>query len=182
MSNYVTIKSTNYSDVLQISTMKKIRTVTKNSQWKNVALSVQQPWASLICSGIKDIENRRWQTDYRGRLYIVASSKNAASRLEKGEFPAIWRTEIKKLQERGLFPDFSELHQSAVIGYVDIVDCTGEEVDSIWSMGTLQEGNINWILRNAHTFEHTLFPGFEAKLNLFEIPELDEDNLPPTKS
>lgn len=160
--------------------MKKIRTLTKNPQWKNVALSVQQPWASLICSGIKDIENRTWQTDYRGRLYIVASRKNAASRLEKGEFPEIWSTAIKDLQERGQFPDYSELPQSAVIGYVDVVDCTGEKVDSIWSMGTLQEGNINWILRNAHTFEKPLFPGFEAKLGLFEIPELDEDNLPPT--
>ena len=160
--------------------MKKVRTVTKNPQWKNVALSVQQPWASLICSGIKDIENRTWQTDYRGRLYIVASRKNAARRLENGEFPAIWRTAINELQERGLFPDYSELPQSAVIGYVDVIDCTGEKVDSIWSMGTHQEGNINWILRNAHTFEQPLFPGFEAKLGLFEITELDEDNLPPT--
>lgn len=157
--------------------MKKVRTVTKNPQWKNVALSVQQPWASLICRGIKDIENRTWQTDYRGRLYIVASRKNATSRLEKGEFPAIWRTAIKDLQERGLFPDCFGLPQSAVIGYVDLVDCTGEKVDSIWSMGTLQEGNINWILQNAHTFEQPLFPGFEAKLGLFEIPELDEDNV-----
>ncbi len=115
--------------------MDKVRTVTKNPQWKNVALSVQQPWASLICRGIKDIENRTWQTDYHGRLYIVASRKNATSRLEKGEFPAIWRTAIKDLQERGLFPDCFDLPQSAVIGYVDLVDCTGEKVDSIWSMG-----------------------------------------------
>ena len=115
--------------------MDKVRTVTKNPQWKNVALSVQQPWASLICRGIKDIENRTWQTDYRGRLYIVASRKNATSRLEKGEFPAIWRTAIKDLQERGLFPDCLELPQSAVIGYVDLVDCTGKKVNSIWSMG-----------------------------------------------
>ena len=24
-------------------------------------LSVQQPWASAICSGVKDVENRTWQ-------------------------------------------------------------------------------------------------------------------------
>ena len=132
--------------------MDKVRTVTKNPQWKNVALSVQQPWASLICRGIKDIENRTWQTDYRGRLYIVASRKNATSRLEKGEFPAIWRTAIKELQERGLFPDCFELPQSAVIGYVDLVDCTGEKVDSIWIMFQIRNGGIQFSLFSSIRF------------------------------
>lgn len=30
------------------------------------ALTIKQPWASLIVHGIKDIENRTWRTDYRG--------------------------------------------------------------------------------------------------------------------
>ena len=33
-------------------------------------LSVRQPWAWLICSRIKDVENRTWKTNYRGRLSI----------------------------------------------------------------------------------------------------------------
>ena len=36
-------------------------------------LSVRQPYASLICYGIKTVENRTWKTDYRGRLLIHAS-------------------------------------------------------------------------------------------------------------
>ena len=32
------------------------------------ALTIKQPWASLIVHGIKDIENRTWRTDYRGPL------------------------------------------------------------------------------------------------------------------
>ena len=36
-------------------------------------LSVKQPYASLICYGIKAIENRTWKTDYRGRILIHAS-------------------------------------------------------------------------------------------------------------
>lgn len=41
------------------------------------ALSIKQPWASLIAQGIKDIENRTWKTSYRGRIYIHASGKFA---------------------------------------------------------------------------------------------------------
>ena len=37
------------------------------------ALSVKQPWASMIASGKKTIELRSWQTRYRGRLMICAS-------------------------------------------------------------------------------------------------------------
>jgi activating signal cointegrator 1 len=37
------------------------------------ALSVRQPWASLIVCGLKTVEIRRWSTTYRGRLYIHAS-------------------------------------------------------------------------------------------------------------
>lgn len=37
------------------------------------ALSIRQPWAWLIVNGYKDIENRTWRTDYRGKLLIHAS-------------------------------------------------------------------------------------------------------------
>lgn len=40
-----------------------------------VALSIRQPFASLILAGIKRIENRNWSTPYRGRLYIHASGR-----------------------------------------------------------------------------------------------------------
>ncbi|MCL2557473.1 MAG: ASCH domain-containing protein [Treponema sp.] len=36
-------------------------------------LSVQQPYASMICYGVKAVENRSWKTDYRGRILIHAS-------------------------------------------------------------------------------------------------------------
>lgn len=158
-----------------------VRTISKQPEWKNVALSVKQPWASLICYGIKDVENRTWQTNYRGRLYIVASSSKVTSLFDNRQVPSSYIAAVKEKQREGILPDLHTLPQSAVIGYVDLVDCTGERVDSIWSEGTLQDENINWILRNAHIFETPLFPGFKAKLGLFEIPDLDEDNLPPTK-
>lgn len=36
-------------------------------------ISVRQPYATLICSGVKPIENRSWNTDFRGRVLIHAS-------------------------------------------------------------------------------------------------------------
>jgi len=41
-------------------------------------LSIRQPFASLICRGIKTIENRTWNTVYRGKLLIHASGKPLA--------------------------------------------------------------------------------------------------------
>ena len=36
------------------------------------ALSIKQPWAWLIVNGWKDVENRSWNTHYRGRVLIHA--------------------------------------------------------------------------------------------------------------
>ena len=36
------------------------------------ALTIRQPWASLIALGVKTIETRGWRTDYRGPLVIHA--------------------------------------------------------------------------------------------------------------
>lgn len=36
-------------------------------------LSVRQPWASLLVTGIKNIENRTWYSSHRGRILIHAS-------------------------------------------------------------------------------------------------------------
>ena len=41
------------------------------------ALSLWQPWASLIAAGVKKVETRHWPTAYRGPIAI-----HAAKRLE----------------------------------------------------------------------------------------------------
>jgi hypothetical protein len=39
------------------------------------AISLLQPWATLVALGAKRIETRSWSTDYRGPLAIHASSR-----------------------------------------------------------------------------------------------------------
>lgn len=39
------------------------------------ALTIRQPWASLIAHGVKTIETRSWSTEYRGPLAIHAGHR-----------------------------------------------------------------------------------------------------------
>lgn len=53
------------------------------------ALSLWQPWASLIAVGAKTYETRSWKADYRGPLLICAS--------KRGQRPGFNRLEIMDL-------------------------------------------------------------------------------------
>ena len=44
-------------------------------------LSICQPWAYLISSGSKNIENRTWPTKYRGRFPFTPRNINRVARL-----------------------------------------------------------------------------------------------------
>jgi hypothetical protein len=46
------------------------------------ALSIRQPWASMIISGMKTIELRSWQTTHRGWLWIHSGKKADLDALE----------------------------------------------------------------------------------------------------
>lgn len=37
---------------------------------------MKQPYATLICSGTKDVENRSWSTTHRGRIAIHATTRS----------------------------------------------------------------------------------------------------------
>lgn len=39
------------------------------------AISLHQPWASMITAGKKDIETRTWPTEYRGELLICSTRR-----------------------------------------------------------------------------------------------------------
>ena len=83
------------------------------------ALSVRQPWAWAICSGLKDVENRTWRTDYRGRFLVHASRAWA----HEGE---------RFLRQHGL-PVPRDLPRGAIVGSVCLVDCVRGH-PSLWSI------------------------------------------------
>jgi hypothetical protein len=76
-------------------------------------LSVRQPWAWLIVSGLT-VENRTWSTAHRGALLIHAARSLVASEIDQVE------------QQFGLRIVREELALGAIIGRVDLVDILRE--------------------------------------------------------
>lgn len=86
------------------------------------AISIKQPWASLIAHGIKDIENRTWKCPqkYIGQRVLIHASKG------KGDGWVLNEEQGLKLQMhpsnlRSTFYD--DLPFGAIIGSVVIADC-----------------------------------------------------------
>ncbi len=58
-------------------------------------ISIKEPFATLIKSGIKKIETRSWKTKYRGEIYIHASlTKDNLKRKDKDFFDVIENLEF----------------------------------------------------------------------------------------
>lgn len=137
-------------------------------------LSIQQPWASLVCAGIKDVENRTWKpAEVPGRILIHASSKKVTKNFFAGvteEMESVISNEICF----GNLPPLDTLPTSAIIGYVTVTGFEDGEVDSLWSDGL---GVIKWKLEDAWLFDEPIL-NVKGKLNLFDY-DLDENNLPP---
>ena len=127
------------------------------------ALSIKQPWASLIAHGIKNIENRTWKTNFRGRIYIHASAKQSGTPVE-----LLNANQIKALQNR-----FCELHypKSAIIGEVDIIDCVINH-PSIWAENCMSSNSdkliYNWVLANPILYEKPIL-NVKGKLSFWEF-------------
>ena len=138
-------------------------------------LSVQQPWASLICAGIKDVENRTWKAaKVPGRILIHASSKKVTKNFFAG-IPEQLVSFINNEISFGNFPELDTLPTSAIVGYVTVTGFEEGEVNSIWSDGP---GVIKWKLEDAWMFDEPIL-NVKGKLNLFDYDEIDENNLPP---
>lgn len=99
-------------------------------------LSVKQPWAYLIASGIKDIENRTWKCPqkYIGqRVLIHASAKQFDIRglLSGSQQEHL----IAKIPNK--MPLQKNIVNGAIIGSVEIVDCVVNHT-SIWAEKSLE--------------------------------------------
>jgi len=142
------------------------------------ALSIKQPWASLITQGIKDIENRNWKTNFRGRIYIHASAKSA------GEF--LYLLSNKQLHNVVCdLPNYysfeEELNYSAIIGEVDIVDCVINH-PSVWAEKTYyiesesgifsDEPIYNWVLANPVMYDKPIL-NVKGKLSFWNFDPLN---------
>jgi hypothetical protein len=112
------------------------------------AISIKQPWASLIAHGIKDIENRTWKCPqkYIGQRVLIHSSKNTV----KDGWKALTREQLKIVipYKNKLYKGNEELPHGAIIGSVVIADCV-QNHPSVWA----EKGCWNWVLEDAVLFD-----------------------------
>ncbi len=88
------------------------------------ALSIQQPWAWAIIHAGKDIENRSWSTNFRGRVLIHTGKVYDDRAIECIEFCYLNPGEVPR----------DGLMVGGIIGSVEIVDCVTAST-SPWFIG-----------------------------------------------
>ncbi len=76
---------------------------------KQVALSLKQPWATLLAHGVKTIEVRRWSTPRRGPVLIHAAR-------HPDPRPEVWKRVPAHLREE-------TLRSGGIVGRGEIIDC-----------------------------------------------------------
>ena len=84
------------------------------------ALTIWQPWASLITSGIKKYETRSWPTKYRGPIAI-----HAAKQTDPDVFQGLLckQKTIEQLIKCGITPEnVDDLPHGAIIGTAELVN------------------------------------------------------------
>jgi hypothetical protein len=128
----------------------------------DTCLTVRQPWAQLIVVGVKRVENRSRATNYRGRVWIHSSLKLACrswSHLFKISGPAIEPDEELTLKKDGtVLPAFADLALGAVIGSIEIYDCS--EIDDVSpraDLGHFAGGPWCWMLSNPSRLNKPIF-------------------------
>ncbi len=115
------------------------------------AISIQQPWAWLIVNGHKDIENRTWKSNFKGRVLIHAGKK-----LDM-DFP--WDHLAVNYPKCPIRPNYPVL-TGGIVGEATIIDCV-EESESEWF-----NGPYGFVLKDARPLP---FAPCKGSLGFFDI-------------
>lgn len=143
-----------------------VSTFNKNKKIMK-AITIKQPWASLIVHGIKDIENRTWPCPrkYIGqRVFIHAAGSHGRK----------FSIDLTDAQTKAAFATiaietmFGNMPFGSIIGSVEIVDCSINH-PSIWA----EKGIYNWILANPILFNKPI-ENVKGKLSFWDYPGINE--------
>jgi hypothetical protein len=139
------------------------------------ALSLRQPWLWAVLDLGKTIENRRWNTHYRGPILLHAAKGCTVVECGEGvrQIKAMagidWRTDPR-------WPGFEKLERGGICGYAEIVNVVPPcalpglrpETDELrWHMPE----QFGFVLRNVRRLPFTPCRGFQR---WFEIPDAHE--------
>lgn len=144
------------------------------------AITIKQPWASLIVEGVKDIENRTWKTNFRGRILIHAGEDR---KLDKKPLDMVFnQKQLSVLNELYTELQLCQKHEKygVIIGSIEIVDCVINH-ESVWAEKThswnwlkgdfipKDKRNVvyNWVLANPIKFDKPI--PCKGKLSFWEF-------------
>jgi hypothetical protein len=135
------------------------------------ALSLHQPWATLILLGIKRLETRSWQTDHTGRLAIHASRSFPFEARQLCRQAPIFSL----LAEAG-FAHPDDLPRGALLGTVLVRRCLRTEELDVEALGDIERalGNFGprrwaWLLEEPERFDRPI--PYRGMLGVFPVPE-----------
>jgi len=144
------------------------------------AITIKQPWATLIALGEKKFETRSWQTKYRGPLAI-----HAGKSIDKDACENSWIKGV--LQEHGI-TSYKDLPTGVVIATVELADCykveatlgyasvlsKGKTVNGLEvAFGDYTEGRYAWQLTSLQVLDKPVVA--KGKLSLWEWQRDQED-------
>lgn len=149
------------------------------------AISLWQPWASLIAIGAKRFETRSWATNYRGPLLICAAKTIPVSKIR----PALREPVLKDALRRLIIPTHPQPSPTAVfltevavkllpsgvaLCIVDLVDCIRtenliEDYRADIPFGDFSYGRFAWKLESVRAFKEP-FPVRGAQ-GLFKVDD-----------
>ncbi|MGM9869588.1 MAG: ASCH domain-containing protein [Sodaliphilus sp.] len=142
-------------------------------------LSIQQPWATLICHGIKDVENRTWKPKIQPEKILIHASKGCTERC-LNTMPLEWAQDIMNEIVFGNIPYYKDMPSGAIIGYATIEAINHKTEQSMWACGKDDDPDCYyWHLKDAHVFIEPI-TDVKGKLYLWDY-EIDEDHLPPAR-
>lgn len=131
------------------------------------AITIKQPWASLIVHGIKDIENRTWPCPkkYIGQRVLIHASAN---KKEGWCLNGIQGSALRRSESCLYSTDYDNLPFASIIGSVEIVDCV-QNHPSIWA----EKGVYNWVLANPILYAKPI-KNVKGKLSFWDYPSIKE--------
>lgn len=133
------------------------------------AISIKQPWAWLILNAGKNIENRTWNTKYRGPLLIHASKE-----MDQAALRYYYRFRCEETG-RGLLPPIQELPTGGIVGMVNLSEVFSKVEKAPTGCAMWWQGPYGFLLTDAKRIP---FIPMRGKLRIFEIDIAKSLNYP----
>ncbi|MGN0224448.1 MAG: hypothetical protein ACI4AM_10570 [Muribaculaceae bacterium] len=135
-------------------------------------ISVQQPWGTIICCGLKDVENRTWALKSTPMRLLIHVGARAQRGQDDNNMPMYYYRHVENYQIMGILPSLADVPKSAIVGVATVEKCVTDS-ESEWA----QPGATHWLLKDAKLFKEPV-TGVKGKLGIFDYPAISEDNLP----